>query len=154
MQNRDPHRCPGLWPKIASHREEGARRNLGEIGPNKEEQLREATKPSHPADAQLGHHQPPSSHQSPTLLCHPAPHTAHVPVFGTPCQLTQPPCARVYFFSLSFSWFFTYLSLFFFFGSFFFLFLSFPFLLLLSNRKADFVQSNVQILSNRGNLIT
>lgn len=100
-----------MWPRISHHGKEGARRNWGRIGPNKEEQLSQATKPA-TQQMQL-------SHQSATNLppCSPpcSPSAAHVPLFGTPTPLTQPTVRPRSFFSFFFSWFFTCLSLFFFF---------------------------------------
>lgn len=139
----------------------------GRIGPNKEEQLSQAIKPAT--------HQPPISRPAPHLAPH---HAAHVPLFGTPTPLTQPPCARALFF-LSFFLVF-YLTLFILFLWFFlFLFSLVSFFTSFGQSKSrfcrfdvtdfvqsgrlnclvfntlkisdmtDFVQSKVQILSNR-----
>lgn len=122
-----------------SHGEEGAGRNLGEKGVNKEERLRPATQ------------QMPSPATCPATV---RPTTLHMCHFFAHLPLISHHAPAFFFFSLFFLVFYLSFFILFLLVLFFFCFLSFLFFLLLANRNADFGQSKVQILSNRDNLIT
>lgn len=84
-----------------------------------------------------------------TQLSH---HAAHVPLFGTPTPLTQPPCARVLFFLSVFLGFLLSSLLFFFFGSFFFFFSLVSFFASFVQSKSRFCRFDVTDFVQSGKL--